>query len=168
MDLAPDGVRRVGNDMKWTKARLKAPCLGTIGWFAGMALLVSGCTTFNKEWQAAATQPVSAASPEGRWQGTWASDVNRHNGALRCIVTREGDNSYRARFHAKYQKVLGFGYTVTLHTQDAGVPLRLAGDANLGWWAGGVYHYEGTVGATNFFSTYSCHYDQGTFQMTRP
>ena len=39
---------------------------------------------------------------------------------------------------------------------------------NLGWLAGGVYHYEGRADATNFFSTYTSKYDHGTFQMTRP
>ena len=34
--------------------------------------------------------------------------------------------------------------------------------------AGGLYTYKGRATATNFFSTYSCKYDHGIFEMTRP
>ena len=30
---------------------------------------------------------------QGRWQGTWLSDVNQHTGALRCVVTQQGDGA---------------------------------------------------------------------------
>ena len=50
------------------------------------------------------------------------------------------------------------GFLATYHT----------GSFWLGFLAGGVYHYEGHADATNYFSTYSCKYDHGTFQMSRP
>jgi len=45
---------------------------------------------------------------------------------------------------------------------------QFQGDENLGWLAGGVYHYEGRVSPTNFHSTYRSKYDHGTFEMGRP
>jgi len=39
---------------------------------------------------------------------------------------------------------------------------------NLGALAGGRYTYTGRATGTNFFSTYSCKYDHGIFEMTRP
>jgi hypothetical protein len=60
--------------------------------------------------------------------------------------------------------VPGFGYTTPLKVaaESSGV-LRFSEDADLGWWAGGVYHHEGYVMGTNFLSTYRCKYDHGTF-----
>lgn len=141
-----------------------------------MALLVmlaelslsTGCTTFDHAWGKAATEPCSTNSIIGCWDGTWVSEKNGHNGALRCIVTQKSDGTYNGRFHAKYRKVLGFGYTVLLMTTETNGVFRFRGKANLGWWAGGIYEYEGYAHETNFFSTYSCKYDHGTFQMTRP
>jgi hypothetical protein len=130
-------------------------------------LFAGGCASFNHEWKKAAALPPPG-SMEGRWQGVWLSDVNHHTGALRCIVTKREDGMYRARFHATYNKVLSFGYTVALQVQPEANGFHFSGDANLGWYAGGVYHYDGHADATNFFSTYSCKYDHGTFKLTRP
>jgi hypothetical protein len=132
-------------------------------------LLASGCSTFNHAWTKAAKEPVVTTNTLlGCWEGTWLSDANGHNGNLRCIVTLKDDGTYNARFHAIYKKVLGFGYTVPLKAAATNGVFEFNGEADLGWWAGGVYHYEGHAQDTNFFSTYRCKYDHGVFQMTRP
>lgn len=131
-------------------------------------LLISGCTSFNHDWKKAAAQPPPSDSMLGRWQGTWTSDVNHHTGELRCVVTRKDDGTSLARFHAKYNQVLSFGYTVPLKVETGTNGFKFGGQANLHWYAGGIYHYDGHAGTTNFFSTYSCKYDHGTFQMSRP
>jgi hypothetical protein len=130
--------------------------------------LGSGCTTFDKAWAQAAHEPLTSNNLLGRWHGTWLSDANGHNGTLRCVVTQKADGTLSARFRAVYRKVIGFGYTVPLQATESNGAFRFTGEANLGWWAGGVYHYEGYANETNFFSTYSCKYDHGTFRMTRP
>ena len=131
-------------------------------------LLAGGCTTFSHAWTRAARQAVPADSLLGCWEGTWLSDANGHNGSLRCVVTQKKDGTYNARFRAIYKKVLGFGYSVPLEATETNGVFQFSGQANLGWWAGGVYHYEGQAHGTNFFSNYRCKYDHGTFQMTRP
>jgi len=131
-------------------------------------LFGSGCSTFNRDWKIAGANPAPAAGLEGRWQGDWLSGVNGHSGMLRCIVTESADGSYHARFKAKYRKVLSFGYTVPLKVERTENLFKFQGEADLGWLAGGVYHYAGRAGPTNFFSTYSCKYDHGTFRMGRP
>jgi len=131
-----------------------------------VALLGVSCSSFNREWQKAGRVPLSTSGLEGRWEGQWISDVNGHRGSLRCIVTKDGE-FYKARFHAKYRKILSFGYTVPLIADAAQNGYRFSGEADLGSLAGGVYHYDGHAAATNFFSTYSCKYDHGTFQMQR-
>jgi hypothetical protein len=133
-----------------------------------VANFLSGCTSFNKEWQLASAQPIQANQLEGPWEGFWLSDVNRHTGKLRCVVTKKSDDIYRARFHARYGKLLSFGYTVSLRAQPQDGAWKFRGQANLGFLAGGVYYYDGHAEGTNFFSTYSSKYDHGTFQMKRP
>ena len=138
-----------------------------------LALLVlvtflCGCSSFNHDWEIASRQPVQPTQLEGPWQGSWRSDANGHSGKLRCVVTKKTEDTYRARFHARYGKVLSFGYTVTLRAQPQGPSWNFQGQANLGFLAGGVYYYEGHSDGTNFFSKYSNKYDHGTFEMKRP
>ncbi|GEM_PF-304797 len=130
--------------------------------------LLSGCSSFEHDWQKTAQSPAPTDGLQGRWDGTWLSDANGHDGRLRCIVTRKPDGSYRARFHAVYRKVLTFGYTVPLNVTPADGIYGFSGQADLHWYAGGIYHYDGHADGTNFFSTYRSKYDHGTFQMKRP
>jgi hypothetical protein len=136
--------------------------------FRSAGLLFCGCSTFNRDWKKAAQQNVPVGSIEGRWDGKWLSDVNGHTGRLRCLLTRETDSSYEARFRATYWKVFRFSYSVSLRFEQKDVTWHFTGDENLGKLAGGIYHYEGQVTPTNFFSTYWSRYDHGTFQMQRP
>jgi hypothetical protein len=132
-----------------------------------LSLVLCGCS-FSHEWKQAAKFSSPVSELEGRWQGTWVSEVNGHTGALRCLMSREEAGRYRARFRATYAKVFTFGYTVQLATEETNHTARFRGEANLGWLAGGIYRYEGHTDGTNFLATYSCKYDHGTFRMTRP
>jgi hypothetical protein len=133
---------------------------------------VTGCSSFQREWErAAATGPANLPKGmTGRWAGQWESDKNHHRGELRCIVTEMTNGLYSARFHARYKRVfnLTFGYTVVLEARARDDGFDFHGTANLGWYAGGTYEYKGFATATNFHSSYSCKYDHGLFQMTRP
>jgi len=143
-----------------------------MSWFAsglggGLLLLCCSCTTFDHQWNAAPTESGPGTDLRGRWQGVWASDVTGHTDELRCVIQPATNGAYQARFHAKYRKVLSFGYTVLLTAQPEGNGFTFQGNANLGWYAGGLYRYEGRADTTNFHSIYSCKYDHGTFQMER-
>jgi hypothetical protein len=131
----------------------------------GLLLLV-GCSSFNREWQqnsfSAPTEDI-----QGRWQGTWASEATGHTDKLRCIISKKTDGTFQAWFHAKYKKVLSFGYTVPLKVELVDRAWKFQGEADLGWLAGGVYHYKGSAGGTNFTLTYESKYDHGTFEMNR-
>jgi hypothetical protein len=132
---------------------------------AGLLAGGAGCSTFERDWRAA----FPATGIEGRWEGRWSSDVTGHSGRLQGLVTRRAEGGYEARFHAHYKILLPltFNSTVPLSVEPRGGVWKIQGDANLGWLFG-QYHYDGTVSPTNFFSTYSCSYDRGTFQMVRP
>ncbi|MBA4147552.1 MAG: hypothetical protein H0X66_05510 [Verrucomicrobia bacterium] len=127
---------------------------------------VTGCSSFHRDWRKAAkTEPVEI---EGRWEGTWTSDASGHTDKVRCLLTPISENTYEARFHAKYRKILSFGYTATFTGQHTNDVFYFSGDADLGRLAGGIYTYEGRVSPRNFFSTYNSKYDHGTFEMGRP
>jgi hypothetical protein len=138
----------------------------------GLALLFllgnSGCSTFQRDWRAAGKTQPAANDIEGRWEGTWSSRTNGHHGRLRCLISKETDIQYLARFHANYRKILSFSYSAALTVHRVDGVYHFHGDADLGRMAGGLYHYEGQASATNFFSTYQAKGDGGVFQMTRP
>ena len=136
--------------------------------FGVLAFLENGCSNFNHEWRKAVASPVPIDNIQGAWQGQWISDANGHNGELRCIVAKTNDETYLARFHAKYATIFSFGYTVPVKVERSPAAFQFSGEANLGPFAGGVYRYDGHADATNFFSNYSSKYDHGTFQMKRP
>lgn len=130
---------------------------------------LSGCSSFGREWRAAARQPPPADPLAGRWEGRWVSEVNGHAGRLRALLTATGEDSYRARFHARYAGLLTFGYTVDLRvTNDASGVAHFTGAADLGKLAGGVYRYTGRANATNFLATYESRSDHGRFELCRP
>lgn len=132
-----------------------------------LALLVCGCSSFNREWKRVGRQPVLPDSIVGRWEGHWLSDVNAHTGKLRCILTGEKNGIYAARFRATYMKVLNFSYTVPLQVEQRDGLWHFHGEEDLGAVAGGIYRYTGTATFTNFHSTYDSQYDHGVFEMQR-
>ncbi len=135
------------------------------GWLFG-----SGCSSFNRHWEEAGRMPGTATGMSGRWEGTWRSEANGHEGGLRCLVTEQENGLYEAWFRATYHRVfdLHFGYKVPLTVERTNGVYRFEGEADLGWLAGGIYHYEGEATAEHFFSRYRSRQDQGTFDMRRP
>jgi len=135
----------------------------------GMLSFAGGCSTFDRDWQLAAPGPAEPDRITGAWEGSWVSAANGHRGRLRCILTRRGALHYRARYHATFWKVFRYGYTVDLVADpEPDHRWRIEGETDLGWLAGGRYHYQGTVSPVAFEATYECRRDHGTFVLTRP
>jgi len=134
---------------------------------AALALFLCGCSSFNRAWRNAASEPVRADSLEGRWQGRWVSDVNGHNGQLRCLISQQDEGQYAARFRATYMRVLRFSYTVPLTAERSNGVWHFHGEEDLGKMAGGVYRYVGTATSNQFHSTYRSKHDHGVFEMDR-
>jgi hypothetical protein len=130
-------------------------------------LFMAGCSTFERDWNAMSTDPAGEVGMEGRWEGTWQSDENGHNGGLRCIITADEDDTLTARYHATYGSIFTFEYEMPMVVRREGDVYHFAAEADLGWLAGGVYEYAGTVHGDAFESTYDCKRDHGTFRMER-
>ena len=136
----------------------------TIGQLAILVLL-NGCSTFNRDWDAAVTSTRSIVGP---WEGVWKSETTGHTDKLRCLVSERSDQGYEARFHAHYRHIFVFNYTVLLGLEKRDSELMLSGKADLGSLKGGVYEYHGKATPSNFVCRYSSCYDRGTFVMHRP
>src|SRR5215203_5883361 len=87
----------------------------------------TGCSSFNKEWQAAIKTPTPN-NIEGAWVGEWRSEKNNHHGALRAVITQTSTNTYRAHYRAKYMKILRFTYVATLHGTETNKVVTLEGE----------------------------------------
>ena len=133
-----------------------------------LAVSIAGCSSFGSDWKKAATQPLTGQDLLGRWQGKWVSEVNGHDGDLRCIVTPMEYGRYRAQYHASFWNVLTFEQVVPLTVGDEREGrLYFTGEADLGWLCGGVYQYEGHLDKTRFYSTYRSKNDHGYYEMIR-
>jgi hypothetical protein len=168
--LSPGGNR---NRLSHSQPQPVAPPrvrLRTGAWTVALLalLLACGCSTFQRDWRQAGRQPSLSDSLAGRWEGVWRSEVNDHDGKLRCLITFDDDTRCAARFRATYARVLRFSYTVRLEVRlEAGVWV-FHGEEDLGRLAGGVFRYEGWASPTNFFATYNSEHDHGIFEMRRP
>jgi hypothetical protein len=157
--------------------RRKKPLLLGLTCFSitGLSLL-SGCSSFESRWKAAGeAAPAASQSLQGRWTGSWVSEGTGHQGGLRCIVTHKDGDVYLADFHATFWKIFQFGYSIDLKaTQATPTRYQFTGDSDLGWLAGGKYHYDGFADvpgdgkADSFTCTYKSSEDHGRFDMTRP
>jgi len=133
-----------------------------------LLFLTAGCSSFHSDWKQRASLTPAPDVLEGRWDGTWLSDVNGHTGKLRCIVTRVEGDKYQFQYWATFWKIFRASYTVYFDAKKSGGAFQLTGTSDLGGLGGGLYEYQGMVSGTNFTATYKSKGDHGRFKMTRP
>ncbi len=130
--------------------------------FAGV-----GCSHFSNDWSNAA-KPLQPQAIDGQWTGTWTSDAGHGTDDLKCLLTPQDAGRYLAQFHAAYWSLFHFDETVTLvPTGNKDGHLLASGDADLGLFAGGLYHYEADITADHFIATYTSSADHGRFDLHR-
>ena len=101
------------------------------------------------------------------WGETYVDFEEGLNTAVRKLRDALSDSPGSPRFIETVPR-RGYRFIAPLQVTEAGALCEFKGQANLHWWAGGVYTYEGRADGTNFVSMYRCKYDHGTFQMDRP
>ena len=143
-------------------------CLALLGW----ALVLAGCSSFNRDFKAASPPAATAARKadpfSGPWDGQWKSvDHKAAGGRLRCLFTRVDAAHYKARFRANWL-FFASGYELTFQTKRRGDLLFFEGQHDLGLLFGGVYRYQGRATPEHFSATYTSKYDDGSFEMKRP
>jgi len=111
---------------------------------------------------------------EGRWEGEWRSEKTGHKGRLQCVIEPTEGEDYLAHYRAHYGGILSYSYAVPMRVHQEGNAVLFNGQADLGWLAGGVYTYEGTIlhpadpPRATFYATYKARSDHGVFEMARP
>ena len=136
--------------------------------------LSGGCSSqFQGEWRRAAAAEGRAADGgaadhlSGRWKGSWRSDKSGHSGGLRCVASKTGEDTYRAKFNATYGLLLRFDYAMTMTADVRDEVTYVAGEQDLGKY-GGVYVYEGQSNGRTFRLNYRTKNDYGHFKLRRP
>ena len=145
------------------------------GFCALLLLVLAGCgSTFDRDWESSLSAPAGGSARgglDGCWEGTWRSEVNGHEGGLRCIITAKEDRGFDARYFASYTWCIfpfTFEYTVPMTAERDGRAWKFRGSAELGCWiAGGLYEYEGRVEGDEYAATYRSSDDRGVFTMKR-
>ena len=150
-----------------SRYRVRASVLAGAACVVAMAA-IGGCGGFAKQWAQTTAVAPPASDITGAWQGTWSSEATGHGDALRCIITRVDPNTYSARFHARFMKILTGRYTTILHVTRSDGVWRFTGQSDLGWLGGGLYRQEGEICDGTYEARYESRYDRGVLKMSRP
>ena len=108
--------------------------------------------------------PLLAASPTGKWRGSWNSNTTGHSGPLKARVRKVDHDTYRALFVGRFAGVIPFAYPARLdrvsgtsnqYTSSQRLPLL------------GTYRMNATVTSTRIRANFRGGRDSGTFNLTR-
>jgi len=144
-------------------------------------MLPSCGSDFRKAWKRdICPAPPPANGVAGKWEGTWLSAANGHHGKLRCVVGEpkeymmvsyvpsKNSDAYCFHYHATWKSILSGSYKAFHHVvRNKDGSHTFKGDHQMPDWAGGKYHYEGTVKGDHFNACYESAMDRGTYTMKR-
>ncbi len=159
----------VSNTEAKTETFTQAFRISTRGaWALACLFVLTGCCSFERDWRTCGSYVSPANDLAGCWEGRWHSDKNGHNGTLRAIITKQGENEYHARFKATFAWILPYRFEIPLAVSEEGGVAAFESQADLGKLAGGVYSYAGQADGCEFVATYCASGgDHGTFTMRR-
>jgi hypothetical protein len=130
--------------------------------------LVTGCSSFNRDYNLATAMPLHRDSLEGPWTGTWQSQAGHGGNRIRALVTKTADpDTYHAHFRATFWLLFEADQETDLKITSTN-PVKATGQQDLGPLAGGVYTYNATLTPTTLDATYQSKYDHGLFKLHRP
>ncbi|MCS7470350.1 hypothetical protein NZK35_27185 [Stieleria sp. ICT_E10.1] len=107
---------------------------------------------------------LPAASPTGRWAGSWSSSSTGHHGPLRARIRAVDADTYRALFAGRFAKVIPFVYPAKLQ-RVPGTSNRYHSSTRLPLL--GEYRMTATVTPHHFNATFRGKKDLGVFRMSR-
>ncbi|MEM7234523.1 MAG: hypothetical protein AAF517_20250 [Planctomycetota bacterium] len=129
------------------------------------AVTLASCSSFERDWEQA-LELRDEDELTGAWSGRWLSDYNGHTGALRCVVRKDEDGNYYARYRASFAKILRFEYELPVRFQSCGGLYNFQSSANLGWlW--GTHESRGEIAGSRFTAAYRASVDHGSFELER-
>ncbi|HBV65252.1 MAG TPA: hypothetical protein DEF45_19765 [Rhodopirellula sp.] len=107
---------------------------------------------------------LSAASPTGKWRGSWNSGTTGHSGPLRARVRQVDHDTYRALFVGRFAGVIPFAYPARLD-RVAGTENRYTSSQRLPLL--GTYRMNATVTNSRIQANFRGGRDSGTFNLSR-
>lgn len=136
---------------------------------AVLALVVILLPSCGSDFRAAWKKAPASTGVEGKWAGTWLSEANGHHGKLRCVVGRSQEAQSREFFyHATWKSILSGSYKAMHNVQrQKDGTYTFKGEHKMPDWAGGLYHYTGTIKGDDFNASYKSSMDHGTYTMKR-
>ena len=105
-----------------------------------------------------------AASPQGRWRGSWQSQTSGHSGPLKARIRPTGTGTYRAIFVGRFAGVVAFVYPAKLD-RVPGTCNQYSSSQRLPLL--GTYRMSAQVTGNHFHATFQGKKDRGTFDMSR-
>lgn len=143
--------------------------------FALSLLVLSVLSSCGSEFRSAWKKAPVTQGAEGKWEGTWLSEVNGHHGKLRCVVGEPtcGHGASKTGvvpffYHATWKGFLSGSYKAEHQVrQQKDGSYVFKGEHKMPDWAGGLYHYHGTIKGDDFNASYKSSADKGTFTMKR-
>ena len=108
--------------------------------------------------------PLLAASPTGKWRGSWNSNTTGHSGPLKARVRKVDHDTYRALFVGRFAGVIPFAYPARLD-RVAGTSNQYTSSQRLPLL--GTYRMNATVTSTRIRANFRGGRDSGTFNLTR-
>ena len=129
-------------------------------------MLLAGCTTFEARYEAALINRAQGGV-EGAWEGRWQSENGHGGDRLRAVVTQREPQKLHVIFRAHFWGIFDIDEEVDLNVASTN-PVRASGEADLGYFKGGVYSYDATITPAQFDATYKSKYDHGVFNLSRP
>lgn len=137
--------------------------------FALSLFVLAALSSCGSEFRSAWKDSTTTDGVNGKWEGTWLSMVNGHHGKLRCVVDSPSiSQDVPFFYHATWKSILSGSYKAIHHVEKKKDDTYVfKGDHQMPDWAGGKYHYEGTIKGDEFNACYECEIDRGTFTMKR-
>ena len=107
---------------------------------------------------------LSAASPTGKWRGSWNSGATGHSGPLKARVRKVDHDTYRALFVGRFAGVIPFAYPARLD-RVAGTENQYTSSQRLPLL--GTYRMNATVTNSRIRANFRGVRDSGTFNLSR-
>ena len=147
---------------------------------SAIAALLTGCNSFNRQWNELGEYPVQYTDATGRWEGTWSCEQTGHSGQLWCMVSQVEPERYELFFRAEWAKIFRGNYTLYVtpkqaegsgesdHSDHADGTLHFKGETKIAGFLGGMYTFDGTITPTRFETDYTGPGNEGVFVLERP
>jgi len=132
------------------------------------AWVTTGCTSFRRDAKHARQHPPGPGSVEGLWEGRWyREDKPEHGGRTQLVLTRIGDQTYRASFRSQWWKVFRSGYDSMLVVTPV-APGKLAIQGSQDLWLFGGYTVTGRVDQARLDAVFLTGGHRGVLELRRP